>query len=107
MRPRSPITQNSPSLASSTRDGFVEIVVRKHPGGLCSGQLTALEPGRTVRAFLRRNPAFRTIPAVPAEIGAPDEALTAEGWLRILPSQWAERGGVDGFFVAKLERVEG
>jgi len=47
------------SLASSRRDGFIEIVVKKHPGGLCSGQLTALEPGDTVTAFLRRNPGFR------------------------------------------------
>lgn len=47
------------SLASARRDGFVEIVVKKHPGGLCSGQLTALEPGDTVAAFLRRNPGFR------------------------------------------------
>lgn len=46
------------SLASGANDGFVEIVVRKHPGGLCSGQLTALEPSRSVRAFLRRNPDF-------------------------------------------------
>ena len=46
------------SLASGTKDGFVEIVVRHHPGGLASGQLTALEPGQTVRAFLRRNPGF-------------------------------------------------
>jgi sulfite reductase (NADPH) flavoprotein alpha-component len=46
------------SLASGAGDGFVEIVVKKHPGGLCSGQLVALEPGRTVRAFLRRNPGF-------------------------------------------------
>jgi sulfite reductase (NADPH) flavoprotein alpha-component len=46
------------SLASGRRDGFVEIVVRRLPGGLCSGQLTALEPGQTVRAFLRPNPAF-------------------------------------------------
>ena len=46
------------SLASSSRDGFVEIVVRKCPGGLCSGRLVALEPGQRVRAFLRRNPAF-------------------------------------------------
>ena len=42
-----------------SRDGFVEIVVKKHPGGLCSGQLTALEPGDTVTAFLRRNPGFQ------------------------------------------------
>jgi sulfite reductase (NADPH) flavoprotein alpha-component len=47
------------SLASGRRDGFIEIVVKKHPGGLCSSQLTALEPGETVAAFLRRNPGFR------------------------------------------------
>ena len=46
------------SLASGSRDGFVEIVVKKHPGGLCSGQLLALEPGDAVQAFLRRNPDF-------------------------------------------------
>jgi sulfite reductase (NADPH) flavoprotein alpha-component len=46
------------SLASCAKDGFVEIVVKKHPGGLCSGQLMMLEPGDTVRAFLRHNPGF-------------------------------------------------
>ena len=80
------------------------------PGGrlvYCVCSLEREEGETQIIAFLRRNPAFRTVAAVPAEIGAPDEALTAGGWLRILPSQWAERGGVDGFFVAKLERVEG
>lgn len=47
------------SLASGTRDGFLEICVRKQAGGLCSGQLTALEPGETIRAFIRPNPGFR------------------------------------------------
>ncbi|WP_133481713.1 MULTISPECIES: hypothetical protein [Halomonas] len=47
------------SLASGRRDAFIEIVVRKHPGGLCSGQLVGLEPGQTVRAFLRRHPDFK------------------------------------------------
>lgn len=47
------------SLASSQSDGFIEIVVRKHPGGLCSGQLLALQPGDLVQAFLRPNPAFQ------------------------------------------------
>ncbi|ARE42463.1 Sulfite reductase [NADPH] flavoprotein alpha-component (plasmid) [Rhodovulum sp. P5] len=46
------------SLASGARDGFVEICVKKHPGGLCSGQLMELQPGDTMHAFLRRNPAF-------------------------------------------------
>ena len=47
------------SLASCHGDGFVEIAVRKHPGGLCSGQLMALQPGQSVQAFLRPNPAFQ------------------------------------------------
>ena len=47
------------SLASGRRDGFIEIIVKKQPGGLCSSQLTALEPGATVTAFRRRNPGFR------------------------------------------------
>ncbi|WP_101417050.1 PepSY domain-containing protein [Brucella melitensis] len=46
------------SLASGSRDGFVEIVVKKHPAGLCSGQLFELQPGDTMRAFLRRNANF-------------------------------------------------
>ncbi|MGF7159875.1 sulfite reductase (NADPH) flavoprotein alpha-component [Rhodoligotrophos appendicifer] len=46
------------SLASGSKDGFIEIVVRKHVGGLCSGALMALEPGDTLAAFLRRNPDF-------------------------------------------------
>lgn len=50
------------SLASGSRDGFVEIVVKKHPGGLCSSQLLALAPGETVQAFLRRNPGFHAKP---------------------------------------------
>ncbi|MGN7097616.1 RsmB/NOP family class I SAM-dependent RNA methyltransferase [Brevundimonas diminuta] len=78
------------------------------PGGrlvYCVCSLEREEGETQVIAFLRRNPAFRTVAAVPAEVGAPDEALTPEGWLRILPSQWAERGGLDGFFAAKLERI--
>lgn len=47
------------SLASSRRDGFIEICVSKHPGGLCSGQLMDLAPGQVVQAFIRRNRDFR------------------------------------------------
>lgn len=46
------------SLASSRRDGFIEIVVKKHPAGLCSTQLFGLNPGDVVKGFLRRNPGF-------------------------------------------------
>lgn len=47
------------SLASGRSDGFVEIVVRKHPGGLCSGQLLDLSVGQTVRCFVKPNSGFQ------------------------------------------------
>ncbi|MEO6298805.1 MAG: PepSY domain-containing protein [Paracoccaceae bacterium] len=47
------------SLASSRRDGFVEIAVRKMPGGVCSPWLNEIEPGTRIRAFIRPNKAFR------------------------------------------------
>ncbi|MGV9008215.1 RsmB/NOP family class I SAM-dependent RNA methyltransferase [Brevundimonas sp.] len=81
---------------------------RVKPGGrlvYCVCSLEREEGETQIIAFLRRNPAFQTAPAVPADIGAPEEALTPEGWLRILPSMWAEKGGLDGFFVARLDRV--
>jgi|AMFO01.1.fsa_nt_gi Sulfite reductase, alpha subunit (flavoprotein) len=47
------------SLASSAKDGMLEICVKKHPGGQCSGYLHELQPGDTVQAFIRPNPDFR------------------------------------------------
>ena len=81
---------------------------RVKPGGrlvYCVCSLEREEGETQIIAFLRRNSAFRTAPADPAAVGAPEEARTAEGWLRILPSMWAEKGGLDGFFVARLDRV--
>ncbi len=49
------------SLASSSRDGFLEICVRKHPGGNCSGFLHSLEPGEMVEVFVKPNPDFRPL----------------------------------------------
>ncbi|MFG1201208.1 PepSY domain-containing protein [Xanthobacter aminoxidans] len=47
------------SLASSTRDGVLEICVRLREGGLCSPFLHGLRPGEGIDAFIRENPAFR------------------------------------------------
>jgi sulfite reductase (NADPH) flavoprotein alpha-component len=46
------------SLASGWRDGFVEICVRKLPGGVCSSVLHALQPGDRIDAFIQPNPGF-------------------------------------------------
>lgn len=47
------------SLASGSRDGVLEICVRKMTGGLCSEFLHGLEPGQHIDAFIRSNPEFR------------------------------------------------
>lgn len=47
------------SLASSTRDGALEICVRLREGGLCSTFLHGLKPGGRIDAFIRHNPTFR------------------------------------------------
>jgi sulfite reductase (NADPH) flavoprotein alpha-component len=47
------------SLASSSRDGTLEICVRKQSGGLCSEFLHGLAPGDRIEGFVRRNPDFR------------------------------------------------
>ncbi|MEO9231466.1 MAG: PepSY domain-containing protein [Devosia sp.] len=49
------------SLASASRDGVLEICVRKQAGGLCSEFLHGLEPGQAISAFVRRNPDFRPL----------------------------------------------
>lgn len=47
------------SLASSSRDGVLEICVRKLEGGLCSSFLHGLVPGAQIEAFIQPNPDFR------------------------------------------------
>ncbi|MGB3836327.1 PepSY domain-containing protein [Castellaniella sp.] len=46
------------SLASGRPDGFVEICVRKVPGGQCSEYLHTLQPGDCLQAFVKQNPGF-------------------------------------------------
>lgn len=50
------------SLGSSSYDGFLEIAVRKHTHGVCSGYLYGLKPGDVIHAFVRPNPEFHMHP---------------------------------------------
>ncbi|NYT61020.1 PepSY domain-containing protein [Alcaligenaceae bacterium] len=47
------------SLASGSKDGFLEICVRRQPQGLCSQMLHDLQPGEHIDAFIQPNPNFR------------------------------------------------
>lgn len=80
---------------------------RTRPGGrllYCTCSLEPEEGEAQIAAFLRRTPEFFRLPIQPGEAGAPEAALTGDGDLRILPSHWADEGGLDGFYVARLHR---
>ena len=76
-------------------------------GGRLVYCVCSLEPEEgegQVAAFLTRRPDFALDAVEPGEAGAPLEAAR-EGGLRLMPSMWAERGGMDGFYAARLVRV--
>ncbi|MGB5446033.1 MAG: PepSY domain-containing protein [Psychromonas sp.] len=47
------------SLASGSRDGILEICVRKQEGGVCSNYLHGLTPGDCIEGFIKPNPTFK------------------------------------------------
>lgn len=59
-------------------------------------------PGVVAQALTQ---GWRREPIRRGEITGADEFITAEGDLRALPSHWPEIGGLDGFLVARLQRI--
>ena len=47
---------------------------------------------------------FAVLPVAEDEVGGCREFVGADGTLRTLPCHWPERGGLDGFYVARLRR---
>jgi 16S rRNA (cytosine967-C5)-methyltransferase len=77
------------------------------PGGRLIYAVCSLQPeegGPRIEAAVARGGLVRA-PFVPGELPGLPEALTPEGDLRTHPGLWPERGGMDGFFVARLVKV--
>jgi 16S rRNA (cytosine967-C5)-methyltransferase len=76
-------------------------------GGTLVYAVCSLEPQEgeaIIAAFLASHPGFAILPPTPGEL--PDGVTpTAEGWVRVLPGTLADKGGLDGFFVARLTRA--
>jgi len=95
-----------PALAAQ-QDRLIAAAARMlRPGGRLIYAVCSLQPeeGRErVQASLAALP-LRHDPFRPAELPGLPEALSSDGFLRTHPGMWSGRGGLDGFFAARLLR---
>jgi 16S rRNA (cytosine967-C5)-methyltransferase len=79
------------------------------PGGVIVYSVCSLEQseGRgQIAALLARDASLLVDPVQAAEIPDFETCLTPEGYVRVTPAHLADRGGVDGFFVARLRKID-
>ena len=74
---------------------------------VCS--LCHAEGEKQIGDFVARHPEFRIAPISAAEINpfaqsGFNDLITSAGYIRCLPAYLADQGGMDGFFVAKLQK---
>jgi 16S rRNA (cytosine967-C5)-methyltransferase len=75
------------------------------PGGrlvYCTCSLEPEEGEAQVEAFLKRTPGAQRLRFEAGAMPELEQALTEEGDVRTRPDMWAEKGGMDGFFIARL-----
>jgi 16S rRNA (cytosine967-C5)-methyltransferase len=98
-------------LADLQRRLLDKAVMLLKPGGrlvYCTCSLEREEGEDQIAAFLARHPEMERLPIAPDEVPGLGEALTPHGELRTLPFMLAHAearlSGLDGFFVARLNR---
>jgi len=77
------------------------------PGGsllYCTCSLQLEEGELQIRQFLGKWTDFRLIPPLDALVSDIPEAVTDEGYVRSLPHFLAEIGGMDGFFIGRMDK---
>jgi 16S rRNA (cytosine967-C5)-methyltransferase len=90
------------NLQSELLDAAAEMTAA---GGMLVYAVCSLEPEegeQQVESFLRRNSDFSRAPIAAAELF--DAAfVSAKGDLVTLPCYWPDKGGMDGFYAARLK----
>jgi len=78
------------------------------PGGLLVFAVCSLEREEgeeQIAAFLAAHPEFARLPVTAEELFGHGEWITPDGDLRTLPCHLADKGGMDGFYAARLRRL--
>jgi 16S rRNA (cytosine967-C5)-methyltransferase len=77
------------------------------PGGVLVYAVCSLQedegPAR-VEALLARDKRLQRVPVEPVELPGIADAITPAGDVRTLPSMWPERRGMDGFYIARVQK---
>jgi 16S rRNA (cytosine967-C5)-methyltransferase len=77
------------------------------PGGILVFAVCSLEREEgeeQIASFLSTHPEFTRAPITANEVFGHDEWITPDGDLRTLPFYLGDKGGMDGFYAARLKR---
>jgi 16S rRNA (cytosine967-C5)-methyltransferase len=75
------------------------------PGGTLVYAVCSLQEDEgieRINGLLVRNPQLKRVRVTPAELPGLEDAITPRGDVRTYPFMWADRGGLDGFYIARL-----
>ncbi|MCF6274005.1 MAG: methyltransferase domain-containing protein [Rhodobacteraceae bacterium] len=92
-------------LLNLQKDMLAEASKWLKPGGelvYCTCSLFPEEGEAQIEAFLETHPEFEQNPALVD--GLNPDWLDSHGGLRLRPDYWHERGGMDGFYIARLKK---
>ncbi|MGA9867866.1 MAG: RsmB/NOP family class I SAM-dependent RNA methyltransferase [Acetobacteraceae bacterium] len=96
------------AAAAAAQDRLLEHSGRMlRPGGRLVYAVCSLQPeeGAPRIERLLASGGWRPFPFTAQELADLPEARTADGYVRTDPGMWADRGGMDGFFAARLQKI--
>lgn len=96
------------SLAATQRELLDAAFAMLKPGGrmvYCTCSLEPEEGEGQIAAFLQRTQGASLEPVRPEELPELETAIDGEGAVRTRPDMWAARGGIDGFYIARVVKA--
>ena len=98
-----------PKLTALQDRLLANAVAMTQPGGVIVYATCSLQPEEgiaRIESLLASGAAIERLPIAASELGGLDDLVTPEGDMRSLPFHLADKGGMDGFYAARLKKLE-